>query len=158
MENQKVLLERHRKREYTVRFENKRYFWAGAKGNIISKVLVPREVYDYLAMSTNCLKNGELIVSSNTPKELKEELDNEIYEKDEQEANALTREDVEKILKSTLPSMKVALEKITSFSTKQFILDIAKEIKISNVNKQKFIKDWYGTELPLEDLFELDEE
>lgn len=158
MENQKVLLERHRKREYTVRFENKRYFWAGAKGNIISKVYVPREVYDYLAMSTNCLKNGELIISSNTPTELKEELDNEIYEKDEQEANALTREDVEKILKGSLPNMKTALEKITSFSTKQFILDIAKEIKISNVNKQKFIKDWYGTELPLEDLFELDEE
>lgn len=54
--------------------------------------------------------------------------------------------------------MKSALEKITSFSTKQFVLDIAKEMKISNVNKQKFLKDWYGTDLPLEDLFELDEE
>jgi hypothetical protein len=158
MENQKVLLERHRKRDYTVRFENKRYFWAGAKGNIISKVLVPREVYDYLAMSSNCLKNGELIVSANTPKELKEDLDSEIYEKEEQEANALTRDDVEKILKGNMAYMKSALEKITSFSTKQFVLDVAKDMKLSNVNKQKFIKDWYGTELSLEDLFELDEE
>ena len=109
-------------------------------------------------MSTNCLKNGELIVSANTPKELKEELDNEIYEKEEQEANSLTREDVEKILKGNMASMKSALEKVTSFSAKQFVLDVAKEMKLSNVNKQKFIKDWYGTELPLEDLFELDEE
>lgn len=158
MENEKILLERHRKRDYTVRYESKRYFWAGAKGNIISKVYVPREVYDYLAMSTSCLKNGELIVSANTPKELKEELDNEIYEKEEQEANSLTREDVEKILKGNMASMKSALEKVTSFSAKQFVLDVAKEMKLSNVNKQKFIKDWYGTELPLEDLFELDEE
>lgn len=158
MENEKILLERHRKRDYTVRFEGKRYFWAGAKGNIISKVSVPREVYDYLAMSTNCLTNGELIVSSTTSKDLKEELDNEIYEREKLEANSLTREEVEKILKGNMAYMKSSLEKVTSFSTKQFVLDVAKEIKISNVNKQKFIKDWYGTELPLEDLFELDEE
>ena len=158
MENQKVLLERHRKRDYTVRFENKRYFWAGAKGNIISKVLVPREVYDYLAMSSNCFKNGELIVSPTLPEEFREELNSEIYEREEHEANSLTRGDVEKILKGNMAYMKSALEKITSFSTKQFVLDIAKEMKISNVNKQKFLKDWYGTDLLLEDLFELDEE
>lgn len=158
MENQKVLLERHKKRDYTVRYEGKRWFWSGAKGDIISKVLVPREVYDFLAMSTNCIKNGELIPSKSMPEELREELYSEVYEIEEQEANALTREDVEKILKGNMSYLKSSLEKITSFSTKQFVLDVAKEIKITNVNKQKFIKDWYGTELPLEDLFEIDVE
>lgn len=154
---EKIILERHRRRDYTVRFEGKRYFWASAKGNIISKVAVPREVYDYLAMSTNCFKNGELIISRDISEELKEELENEIYEKEEHLANSLTREDVEKILKGTIPNLKSNLEKITAPSTKQFVLDIAKELKITNVNKQKFIKEWYGTELPLEDLFEIGE-
>lgn len=152
---EKIILERHRKRDYTVRFEGKRYFWASAKGNIISKVVVPREVYDYLAMSTTCFKDGELILSKDVSNELREELENEIYEKDEHEANSLTREDVEKILKGNLAYMKSNLEKITSKSTKQFVLDTAKELQISNVNKQKFIKEWYETELPLEDLFDI---
>lgn len=154
MDNERVLLERHKSRDYTVRYDNKRYFWSGSKGNIISKVYVPREVYDYLAMSTNCLKKGELIVSKDTPKELKEDLDNEIYEKEECEANSLTREDVEKMLKGSASNIKKALDKITSFTTKQFVLDVAKDMKIDNSSKQKLIRDWYGTELSIEELFE----
>lgn len=154
MENERVLLERHKGRDYTVRYDNKRYFWSGAKGNIVSKVYVPREVYDYLAMSTNCFKKGELIISKSTPKELKEDLDNEIYEREEFEANSLTREDVEKILKGNTSSIKKSLDKITSFSTKQFVLDVARDMKIDNSSKQKLIRDWYGTELSIEELFE----
>lgn len=158
MENEKILLERHKKRDYTVRYDNKRYYWADAKGQIVAKVGVPREVYDYLNMSTNCLKNGELILSKNISPELKEDLESEMYEKEEQEANSLTREEVEKILKGNMNYMKTSLEKVTSMTTKQFVLDIAKEIKLNNSNKQKFIKDWYGTEMSLEDLFEIGEE
>lgn len=153
---EKIILERHRKRDYTVNFNGKRYYWASAKGTIVSKVSVPREVYDYLAMSTNCFKHGELIISKTISPELKEELKEEIYEKEEQEANSLTRDDVEKLLKGNIKNMETELEKVTSDSTKRFVLDIAKEIKISNVNKQKFIKDWMGTELPLEDLFDIE--
>lgn len=153
---EKIILERHKKRDYTVWHDGKRYYWASAKGSIVSKVPVPRTTYDYLAMSTNCFKNGELIIAKMNAPELVEELKEEIYEKEEQEANSLTREEVEKILKGTIPAMKSELEKITSETTKTFVLDVAKEIKINNATKQKFLKDWIGTELPLEDLFEME--
>lgn len=154
--DEKVILERHKKADYTVWHDGKRYYWAGAKGHVISQVPVPREVYDYLAMSTGCLKNGELIISKKLAPELQEELNDEIFEKEEQEANSLTRDDIEKLLKGTIPQLKAGLDKITSETTKQFVLDVAKEIKLSNANKQKLIKDWLGTELPIEDLFEME--
>lgn len=155
---EKIILERHKKRDYTVWFDKKKYFWASAKGNIVSKVNVPREVYDYLAMSTNCFKNGELILAKATSPELTEELVDEIFEREQQEANSLTREEVEKILKGTVKAMEEELSKITSDTTKTFVLDVAKEIKMSNANKQKFIRDWIGTEISIEDLFEVDAE
>lgn len=151
---EKIILERHKKRDYTVWFDKKKYFWASAKGNIVSKVNVSREVYDYLAMSTNCFKNGELILASTTSPELTEELVDEIFEKELQEANSLTREQVEKILKGTVKGMEEELAKITSDTTKTFVLDVAKEMKITNANKQKFIRDWMGTEISIEDLFD----
>ena len=154
---EKVILERHKKREYIVWHEGKRYFWAAAKGSIISKVPVPRATYDYLAMSTNCFKNGELLIGQVNSPELVEELKEEIFEKEEQEANSLTREEVEKMLKGSIPAMKEGLEKITSETTKVFVMDIAKEIKINNATKQKALKEWFGTELPTEDLFETEE-
>lgn len=152
----KIILERHKKSDYSVWHDAKRYFWAGSKGNIVSKVNVPREVYDYLAMSTDCFKDGELILGTNLNPELKEELKEEIFEKEETDANSLTKEDIEKFLKGTIPAMKAELDKITSDSTKQFVLDVAKELKINNASKQKMIKEWYGfgEEISIEEIFD----
>lgn len=150
---EKVVLERHKASEYVVNYENKAYVWAGSKGKIISKKEVPYSVYEYLTMFTHCFKDGELIVQAKTEKE-KEELLEDFYEKDEYEANALKKDEVIKLLQGNLNKMKSELNKITSQTTKQFVIDVAKEIKIENSNKQKFLKEWIGSELSIEDIFE----
>ena len=49
--------------------------------------------------------------------------------------------------------MEAELNKITSETTKRFVLDVAREIKVENATKQKFLKDWLGLELSIEDIF-----
>ena len=41
--------------------------------------------------------------------------------------------------------------------TKRFVLDVAKEIKIESAAKQRFIKEWLGTELTIEELFPVEQ-
>lgn len=148
---EKVILERHKPTKYTVNFENKVYIWSGSKGNMISKKEVPVEVYDYLAMFTTCLQSGELVLIAKTEEE-KELLEN-IPDKEEYEANALTKEEVIKMLSGNLNKMKSELNKVTSRTTKSFVLEVAKEIKLENANKRLFIKEWMGTDLSTDDLF-----
>ena len=52
MDNDKVVLARYRKGDYVVNdpTTRKRYFWAGSKGNMISKLSVPRETFDWSEM------------------------------------------------------------------------------------------------------------
>lgn len=151
-----ILLERHHKSEFTVNYEGKRYVWAGSKGNMISKKAVPRDVYDYLAMFTTTFKDGELIISESQPKETVEELKDNMYEKEDYEANALTKDTVIKILKGTVKNMEKELNKITSDTTKRFVLSVAKEIGLDNFTKQKFIKEWLGFSASIEELFDMD--
>lgn len=148
---EKVILERHKQGEYVVNFENKSYVWAGSKGKTISKKTIPFSVYEYLTMFTSCFTNGELVLQVNTNEE--KELMEDFYGKEEYEANALKKDDVIKLLQGNLKKMESELKKITSETTKKFVIDVAKEIKIENSTKQRFLKEWLGTELPLEDLF-----
>ena len=50
--------------------------------------------------------------------------------------------------------MEKELNKITSQSTKEFVLQVAKEIKIDSLTKQKILKNWIGSQLSVEELFE----
>ena len=149
---EKVILERHKVGDYIINFENKSYIVPSSKGNIIGKKEVPYSVYEYLTMFTTCFKDGELVISAKDEKE-KEELLEDFYGKEEYEVNALTKEEVSKLLSGNLKKMEAELNKITSDTTKRFILDVAKEIKIENATKQRFIKEWLGLELPIEDIF-----
>lgn len=146
-----ITLERHKKSEYVVNHEGKRYAWAGAKGNLVGKKDVPTGVYDYLQMFTSCFSDGELIVKAR--KDEDQSLLADMYEKDKYDVNGLTQEQVVAILKGTIKNMEAELGKVTSSTTKQFVLQVAKEIKLDNATKQKFIKEWLGSELPIEDLF-----
>lgn len=148
---EKVLLERHKVGDYIINFENKSYIIPGSKGNIIGKKEVPYSVYEYLTMFTDCFKDGELVIK--VEKKEDEELLEDFYGKEEYELNALTKEEVVKLLSGNLKKMESELNKITSETTKRFVLDVAKEIKIQNATKQKFIKEWLGLELPIEDIF-----
>ena len=148
---EKVLLERHKVGDYIINFENKSYIIPGSKGKIIGKKEVPYSVYEYLTMFTDCFKDGELIIKVERKED--EELLEDFYGKEEYELNALTKEEVIKLLSGNLKKMESELNKITSETTKRFVLDVAKEIKIQNATKQKFIKEWLGLELPIEDIF-----
>lgn len=148
-----VILERHKPSEYTVNFEGKRYIWAGSKGDKVGSRTVTSDLFDYLSMFTSCFTDGELVIGEKTPnaKELKEDM----YGKEEYEANALTKKEVVSLLKGTQKKMETELNKITSDSTKKYVIDVAKEIGLDNYNKQKFLKEWIGYELSIEDLFDM---
>ncbi len=151
---EKVVLARHKNTQYTVNFENKRYVWAGSKGDIISKREVPRELYDWLSMFTTAFKNGELVLDEKS--ENIEELEYNILEKEEYEANSLTRAEIKKLLEGNYKKMESELKKIDVDSTKRFVLDVAKEIKLESAAKQKFLKEWIGSQLSIEEMFPME--
>lgn len=149
-----VVLIRNKNIPYTVNYEGKRYLWAGSKGTMISKKPVPIEVYDYLASFTSTFQNGDLVVdpASEQAKELKDNiLDTEAYE-----VNGISKDEVIELLKGNLKKMESEFNKITSDSTKRFVMSIAKEIKVTNSTKQKFLKDWTGNTLSIEDIFDIE--
>ena len=149
-----VVLIRNKNIPYTVNYEGKRYLWAGSKGTMISKKPVPIEVYDYLASFTSTFQNGDLVVdpASEQAKELKDNiLDTEAYE-----VNGISKDEVVELLKGNLKKMESELNKVTSDSTKRFVMSIAKEVKVTNSTKQKFLKDWVGNTLSIEDIFDIE--
>ncbi|MBM7835740.1 hypothetical protein [Clostridium sardiniense] len=152
MEEQ-IILERHRQNPYTVNYENKKYEWLGARNGVPSVKKVPREVYDFIAMGTSALESGKLVLGKKISDELKKDLLEEIPDVEKYEKNALTKEEVEKMLKGNLKSLEKAFSEIEEAATKQFIYKVAKEIKIENANKQKMIKDLLGSGLSIEELF-----
>ena len=152
---EKVVLARYKQSDFTVRYNNKKYVWAGSKGNIISKKEVPFDVYEWLAHQTSTLAQGELVLDKSNEKI--EELKENIYEIDEYEANALSKEEVKKLLEGNIKKMKAELEKVDVMSTKSFVLSVAKEIGLESAAKQKFIKEWLGTSLSIEELFPVEE-
>lgn len=153
MEEKNIILERHKSNSYTVIHpETKRkYTWAGCKGSRVGSRAIPEEVYNYLADFTTCFSKGELIIS---PKNSEvEELKNELTDIEEYENNAMSKDDVIALLKGNMKKMEAELNKVTSATTKKFVMEVAKEIKLENSSKQKFLKEWTGSKLSIEDLF-----
>lgn len=151
---EKVILARYKNTDFTVNYENKRYVWAGSKGNIISKKAVPLDVYEWLAMQTTTMSSGELVLDSSN--ENLEELKENIYEIEEYEVNSISKEDIAKLLNGNFKKMESELNKIEADSTKRFVLDVAREIGLESSAKQRFIKEWLGTELTIEELFPME--
>lgn len=152
MEQEKVILERHKPTDFIVNYENKRVVWRGSKGKMLDKKEVNRDLFDYLAMSTKAISDGALVISDKVIN--KSEILDELVDKEAYESNALTKDEVIKLLDSKFDKMAKEFEKITSQSTKQFILEVAKEMGLESSKKQKYIKDMLGSELSIEELFE----
>lgn len=152
---EKVTLLRHRGTEYVVNYENKKYVWPPSKGNIISKRDVPMDVYEWLTSYTTAFRFGELVLDKTN--ENIDELKEHIYEIEEYEANSISKDEIKKILEGNFKKMESELNKIKLDSTKRFVLDVAKEIKIESAAKQRFIKEWLGTELTIEELFPVEQ-
>lgn len=151
---EKVILARYKNTDFTVNYENKRYVWAGSKGSIISKKEVPLDVYEWLAMQTTTMSSGELVLDSSN--ENLEELKESIYEIEEYEVNSISKEDIAKLLNGNFKKMESELNKIETDSTKRFVLEVAREIGLESSAKQRFIKEWLGTELTIEELFPME--
>lgn len=144
-----IKLARYRNSDYIVRCEidgNKKvYQWKGSKGKKFDQKSVPEAVIDWLNMNTQALSNGELVILEDN--EDTKRLKDDIVEKERYEQNTHTREDIEKVLKGNFPKMKKKLNEITVDGEKQFILDVAEELKDDLPNgKTKFIAEWAGVE------------
>ena len=151
----KVTLLRHRGTEYVVNYENKKYVWPPSKGNVVSKKDVPVDVYEWLTSYTTAFRFGELVLDKTN--ENIDELKEHIYEIEDYEVNSISKEEIKKILEGNFKKMESELNKIKLDSTKRFVLDVAKEIKIESAAKQRFIKEWLGTELTIEELFPVEQ-
>lgn len=151
-----VKIARLRNFPYTVNYTQsangglKTYQWIGSKGNKYDIKEIPKEVVDWLMIASNCFKDGELKIIEDT--EIAKEAVSNITEKEEYQNNTHTREEIIKILQGSLSKMKSELEKITVQAEKQYVLDVAKEIKLDVASKQKFIAEWIGA--PVDILFD----
>lgn len=152
MEN-KIVLGRYRSTNYTVNYENKKYEWAGCKGNLIDKKPITEEVFNFLQMNSSCFTDGELVIIPQ--KEEDKELIENIVEKESYLANTHTREEIVKILEGNTNKMKTELEKITNKEEKQFVINVAKDINLDSSAKRKFLVEWLGTQLTTEEVFEV---
>lgn len=152
---EKVTLLRHRGTEYVVNYENKKYVWPPSRGNVVSKKDVPMDVYEWLTSYTTAFRFGELVLDKTN--ENIDELKEHIYEIEDYEVNSISKDEIKKILEGNFKKMESELNKIKLDSTKRFVLDVAKEIKIGSAAKQRFIKEWLGTELTIEELFPVEQ-
>lgn len=143
--SEKVKLARYRNTSYFVRYDadgsNRQYSWNGSKNGKPEIKEVPREVVDWLQMSTICFDKGELVLveDNETTKELKDG----IVEHETYENNTHTQEEIEKLLKGNINKMKAELKKITVDSEKQFVIEVASAFK-DELTKGKLdaLADW----------------
>lgn len=151
-----IKVARDRVAGYTVNYDGsgtgnvKSYNWTGSKGNRIDIKAIPEEVIEWLNMNSVCFKEGELRIIEDT-KEAKEVVSN-IDNVDEYKTNAISKEEVIKILQGNINKMKSELKKITNKDTKQFVVEVAKEINLDSNAKLTFLAEWI--DVPKDILFE----
>ena len=145
MAEKMIKVSRYRDGEYTVNYNmNGRlvsYKWAGSQGNKVDTKEIPDYVIDWLIMSTTAIKNGSLVIEKDEAS--KEIIKNIGYENDTKDV-IHTREEIETILKSAITKMKAELNKITNQTEKDFIINVAQEMKIDSVGKREFLAEWMG--------------
>lgn len=145
MSEKTIKVSRYRDGDYSVNYNMSgrlvSYKWAGSQGNKIDTKEIPEYVVDWLIMSTTAIKNGSLVIEKDEAS--KEIIKNIGYENDTKDV-IHTREEIETILKSAITKMKAELNKITNQTEKDFIINVAQEIKIDSVGKREFLAEWMG--------------
>ncbi|MEM5009251.1 hypothetical protein WKH57_00890 [Niallia taxi] len=147
--SEKIKLARYRNTSYFVRYDadgaSRQYTWNGSKNGKPEIKEVPREVADWLAMSSICFDKGELVIidDNDTTTEIKDG----ISELEAYENNTHTQEEIEKILTGNINKMKAELKKITVDSEKQFVIEVASSFK-DDLTKGKldFLAEWMGVD------------
>lgn len=146
MEDKLILVGRLRPVPYTINYTNSQgniqsYIWQGSKGKKVDSKSIPQMVVDYLSMNSTCFTDGELVIME---EEAKKDILDSIDEPDKYENNTHSREEIEKILNSTVASMKKQLNKIDVLSEKHFVVQVAKEMELDSKTKLKFLAEWLG--------------
>lgn len=151
MDKNTVKLARYRSLPYTVNYQEngvkRKYVWTGSKGDRYQIHDIPDYVFSWLQMASTCIQDGELVVVEEDKKK-KEEVMMGVDE-EELNKNTHTRKEIEKILKGNTNTMKKKLNDITVDSEKQFIIKVAKEIKLDSSTKRNFLKEWSGIDLDI---------
>ena len=145
--NETVKLARYRNTSYFVKYtgngQERQYTWSGSKNGRPDIISVPRDVVDWITMNTSCFDKGQLVILEDevVVKEIKDTITNvEVYEN-----NTHTKEEIEKLLGGNINKLKAELKKITVDSEKQFVIDVASDMK-DDLTKGKLdaIADWMG--------------
>lgn len=159
-ENKDVILERRRATDYLVNFNTGfgkpvPYLFAGAKHGRPSKRPVPFEVYDWLVLYTDALKNGELILAEDNGEDTIKDLVTGITDEELKEIsdNSHSYEEIQAILEGNINTMKSKLKKITQLEEKRFVVKVMNDIKAKdgfNDKKEAFIKEWAAVEFEVQ--------
>ncbi|MFS1518505.1 hypothetical protein V1503_18890 [Bacillus sp. SCS-151] len=144
---EKVKLARHRNTSYFVKYDadgsSRQYTWAGSRNGKIDVKEVPKEVVDWLQMNSVCFDKGELVIVGEDDKT--SEIKDGIIEKGTYENNTHSKEEIESLLKGNFNKMKSELKKITVDAEKNFVIEVATELKSGLPSgKLDFISDWMG--------------
>lgn len=144
-----VKLARYRNTSYFVQYENngmtRQYTWSGSRNGRPDIKEVPREVVDWLTMNSVCFDKGQLVIVDEEP--VVNEIKDSIAEVETYENNTHTRDEIVKLLQGNINKLKSELKKITVDSEKQFVVDIANELK-EDLTKGKLdaVADWMNVD------------
>lgn len=148
--SEKVKLARYRNTSYFVKYDsdgsNRQYTWNGSRDGRAEIKEIPREVVDWLTMNSICFDKGELVILEDKV-EIAEEIKEGIVEREAYENNTHTQEEIVKLLQGNVNKMKAELNKITVDSEKQFVVEVATDLK-EDLTKGKldFIAEWMNTD------------
>lgn len=167
MEDKKVLVEYDGIPAFKVNYNNpytgkpERYVFPAYKAGSKRKrtMEITEECYYFLKDETSTFKEGILrIVTEEAPEPIKEE--QVAYEQEvidttpEYEDNAITKEEIEKIMKGNKATMVKRLSKIESSMQKQYVVEMIKELKIKNIDKlREVVRLFYGEEMDVDFIF-----
>ncbi len=145
--NEIVKLARYRNTSYFVKYtgngQERQYTWSGSKNGRPDIISVPRDVVDWLTMNTSCFDKGQLVILEDEV--VVKEIKDTITEVAAYENNTHTKDEIEKLLGGNINKLKAELKKITVDSEKQFVIDVASDMK-DDLTKGKLdaLADWMG--------------
>lgn len=146
---------RYRNTPYTVNYYPngsgtvKTYRWNASKKKPDVQS-VSQEVINWLAHNSVAFDDGELVIIEDSDVSKEEAMN--ISDKESYENNTHTYDEIVKILEGNTNKLKAELKNVTVASEKNYILSVAKDIKLDSSSKQKILADWMG--IPVEMLFD----
>lgn len=143
-----VMVARYRPSDFILNYvsfngDRKKYIWSGSKGERFDKKLIPQSVVDDLTMTDSLFSDGELVILNE--KNEKIEVDG-VDDVEKYNNNTNSKKEIKEILGKPLVTMKAKLKNIEVAEEKQFVVEVAKEIKLDSKSKLKFLAEWLGVE------------